>query len=56
MVMWDKTYDWEMFVDGLGTDGAVTNSNLGEVDWWVRHTEIGLRDIGLRTDMRVDHH
>lgn len=36
-----------MFVDGLGADSAVTNGDLRKVDWWVRHAEVRLRNVGL---------
>lgn len=43
----EHTYHWKMFVDGLGADSAVTNGDLRKVDWWVRHAEVRLRNVGL---------
>ena len=43
-----------MLVNDLGTNGAITNGDLGEVDRWVRHTEVCLHDVRLSEDVSVN--
>ena len=43
-----------MLVNNLGTDSAITNGNLSEVDRWVRHTEVYLHNVRLSEDVSVD--
>lgn len=50
----EQAYDWEMFVDDLGTNGTVTYCNLCKIDWWVRHAKVSLRNVGLGEDVSTE--